>query len=109
MESTRQQKIARMLQKELGNIFLPFAKEMQGTLITVTEVRISPDLAIAKIFLSVFPTEKSEMVLQFVSEKQKSIRFELGQKVKLRIVPELQFFIDGTMEELAKIDQLLKK
>lgn len=109
MESTRQQKIARMLQKELGNIFLPFAKEMQGTLITVTEVRISPDLAIAKIFLSIFPTEKSEMVLQFVSEKQKSIRFELGQKVKLRIVPELQFFIDGTMEELAKIDQLLKK
>ncbi len=109
MESTRQQKIARMLQKELGNIFLPFAKEMQGTLITVTEVRISPDLTIAKIFLSVFPTEKSEMVLQFVSEKQKSIRFELGQKVKLRIVPELQFFIDDTMEELAKIDQLLKK
>lgn len=109
MESTRQQKIARLLQKELGNIFLPFAKEMQGTLITVTEVRISPDLAIAKIFLSVFPTEKSEMVLQFVSEKQKSIRFELGKKVKLRIVPELQFFIDGTMEELAKIDQLLKK
>ncbi len=109
MESTRQQKIARLLQKELGNIFLPFAKEMQGTLITVTEVRISPDLAIAKIFLSVFPTEKSEMVLQFVNEKQKSIRFELGQKVKLRIVPELQFFIDDTMEELAKIDQLLKK
>ena len=60
MESTRQQKIARLLQKELGNIFLPYAKEMQGTLITVTEVRISPDLAIAKVFLSVFPIEKSE-------------------------------------------------
>lgn len=109
MESTRQQKIARLLQKELGNIFLPYAKEMQGTLITVTEVRISPDLAIAKVFLSIFPTEKSEMVLNFVNEKQKAIRFELGNKVKLRIVPELSFFIDETMEQLEKIDRLLKK
>ncbi|MBO5850624.1 MAG: 30S ribosome-binding factor RbfA [Paludibacteraceae bacterium] len=109
MESTRQQKIARMLQKELGNIFLPYAKEMQGTLITVTEVRISPDLAIAKVFLSVFPIEKSEMVLNFINEKQKTIRFELGKKVQLRIVPELTFFIDETMEELEKIDRLLKK
>ena len=109
MESTRQQKIARLLQKELGNIFLPYAKEMQGTLITVTEVRISPDLAIAKVFLSVFPIEKSEMVLNFINEKQKTIRFELGKKVQLRIVPELTFFIDKTMEELEKIDRLLKK
>ncbi len=109
MESTRQQKIARLLQKELGNIFLPYAKEMQGTLITVTEVRISPDLAIAKVFLSVFPIEKSEMVLDFINEKQKTIRFELGKKVQLRIVPELTFFIDETMEELEKIDRLLKK
>lgn len=109
MESTRQQKIARLLQKELGNIFLPYAKEMQGTLITVTEVRISPDLAIAKVFLSIFPPEKSEMILSFVNEKQKSIRFELGKKVKLRIVPELSFFIDETMEQLEKIDRLLKK
>lgn len=109
MEPTRQQKIARLLQKELGNIFLPYAKEMQGTLITVTEVRISPDLAIAKVFLSIFPTEKSEMVLNFVNEKQKAIRFELGNKVKLRIVPELSFFIDETMEQLEKIDRLLKK
>jgi ribosome-binding factor A len=109
MESTRQQKIARLLQKELGNIFLPYAKEMQGTLITVTEVRISPDLAIAKVFLSVFPIEKSEMVLNFINEKQKTIRFELGKKVQLRIVPELTFFIDETMEELEKIDRLLKK
>lgn len=109
MESTRQQKIARLLQKELGNIFLPYAKEMQGTLITVTEVRISPDLAIAKVFLSVFPIEKSEMVLNFINEKQKTIRFELGKKVQLRIVPELAFFIDETMEELEKIDRLLKK
>lgn len=109
MESTRQQKIARLLQKELGNIFLPYAKEMQGTLITVTEVRISPDLAIAKVFLSVFPIEKSEMVLDFINEKQKTIRFELGKKVQLRIVPKLTFFIDETMEELEKIDRLLKK
>ena len=109
MESTRQQKIARLLQKELGNIFLPYAKEMQGTLITITEVRISPDLAIAKVFLSVFPIEKSEMVLNFINEKQKTIRFELGKKVQLRIVPELTFFIDETMEELEKIDRLLKK
>ena len=109
MESTRQQKIARLLQKELGNIFLPYAKEMQGTLITVTEVRISPDLAIAKVFLSVFPIEKSEMVLNYKKKKQKTIRFELGKKVQLRIVPELTFFIDETMEELEKIDRLLKK
>jgi len=111
METTRQQKIARMLQKELGEIFLLYAKELHGTLITVTSVRVSPDLGIARTHLSIFPGNKVNEVLQKVNADTKSIRFDLGKRVRnqLRIVPELYFHVDDSLDYLENIDNLLKQ
>lgn len=111
MESTRQQKIARLLQKELGDIFLLYARQLGGTLITVSEVRISPDLAIAHIYISLFPTDKATDTLAKIKTDTKSIRFDLGNRVRhqLRIIPELNFHLDETIDYLENIDQLLKK
>jgi ribosome-binding factor A len=112
MDSTRQLKIARQIQKDLGEIFqLRGMAAYQGALITVSEVRISPDLSVAKIFLSVFPSDKAADVIAKVEQENKTIRAELGKKVRhqLRIVPELHFFIDETLDKLERIDSLLKK
>jgi len=110
METTRQEKISRMLQKELGELFLLYARELQGTLITVTSVRISPDLGIAHTHLSVFPSNKANAVLAKVTEDIKSIRFDLGKRVRhqLRIVPSLYFHVDDSLDYLENIDKLLK-
>ena len=110
METTRQQKIARMLQKELGEIFLLYARELHGTLITVTNVKVSPDLGIARTYLSVFPVDKTVEVLEKVKSDTRSIRFDLGKRVRfqLRIVPELFFHIDDSLDYLENIDKLLK-
>lgn len=110
METTRQEKISRMLQKELGEIFLLYARELQGTLITVTGVRISPDLGIAHTHLSVFPSNKSADVLSKVNADNKAIRFDLGKRVRhqLRIVPQLYFHVDDSLDYLENIDNLLK-
>ena len=110
METTRQQKISRMLQKELGEIFLLYAREIQGTLITVTGVRVSPDLGIAHTHLSIFPSKNIAEVLEKVNLDAKSIRFDLGKRVRnqLRIVPALYFHVDDSLDYLENIDNLLK-
>lgn len=110
MGTTRQSKINRLLQKDLGDIFLAKTREMPGTLISVSEVRISPDLSIARIYLSVFPSEKGKEILASINESSKTIRFELAKRVRfqLRIVPELTFFLDDSLDYLEKIDSLLK-
>ena len=99
-----------MLKKEMGEIFLLYAKEIQGTLITVSEVRVSADLGIARIYLSIFPTNKAGEVIKKVGEDSRSIRYELGKRVRhqLRIVPELFFHNDESMDYLENIDNLLK-
>ncbi len=95
METTRQNKIARLLQKELSDIFLLQTKSMPGILISVSAVRISPDMSVARAY-SVFPSERSEEIIKNVNANMKSIRFELGTRVRhqLRIIPELKFFVD---------------
>lgn len=105
------QKIARLLQKELGDIFLTYARKYQGLLISVSEVRISPDLSIAHVYLSIFPSERGAEVIGQINADNKSIRFELGNRVRhqLRIIPELRFFIDDSLDYLEKIDELLKE
>ncbi len=110
METTRQQKISRMLQKELGEIFLLYAREIHGVLITVTSVRISPDLGVAHVHLSIFPSQNSTDVLKRVQSDAKSIRFDLGKRVRyqLRIVPELHYHIDDSLDYIENIDNLLK-
>lgn len=110
METTRQQKIARMLQKELGEIFLLYARELQGVLITVTNVRVSPDLGMVHTHLSIFPSNKSNEILLKVQDDTKSIRFELGRRVRhqMRVVPTLIFHVDDSLDYLENIDNLLK-
>ncbi|MDL2213245.1 30S ribosome-binding factor RbfA [Bacteroides sp. OttesenSCG-928-E20] len=110
METTRQNKIARLLQKELSDIFLQQTKAMKGTLISVSVVRVSPDLSIARAYLSIFPSERSEELIKNINENTKSIRYELGTRVRhqLRIIPELKFFVDDSLDYLEKIDDLLK-
>lgn len=110
METTRQNKISRLLQKELGEIFLLQTKAMPGVLVSVSAVRISPDMSIAHVYLSIFPSEKSEEMVKNINNNMKSIRFELGTRVRhqLRIIPELKFFVDDSLDYIEKIDALLK-
>ena len=110
METTRQNKISRLLQKELSEIFLLQTKAMPGILISVSAVRISPDMSLARVHLSVFPSEKAEEMVKNINENMKSIRFELGTRVRhqLRIIPELKFFVDDSLDYIEKIDSLLK-
>lgn len=111
MESTRQQKIARLLQKELSTIFLQYGRNLPGVLITVSEVRITPDLAIARAYLSIFPVANANTVLEKIQDDVKSIRFELGNNMRhqLRIIPELFFHVDETLDHLEHIDRLLNQ
>ena len=110
METTRQNKISRLLQKELSEIFLLQTKAMPGVLVSVSAVRISPDMSIARVYLSVFPSEKAEEIVKNVNDNMKTIRYELGTRVRhqLRIIPELKFFVDDSLDYLEKIDSLLK-
>lgn len=110
MESKRQEKIARMLQKELGEMFMLYAKQMQGIIISVTNVKVSPDLSITHSSLSVFPSEKGKEVVDQIKQDTKSIRYELGKRVRnqLRIIPELVFHLDDSMDYFEHIDNLLK-
>lgn len=110
METTRQNKISRLLQKELSEIFLLQTKAMPGTLVSVSAVRISPDMSITRVYLSVFPSEKAEEIVKNINENMKTIRYELGTRVRhqLRIIPELKFFVDDSLDYIEKIDSLLK-
>ena len=110
METTRQNKIARLLQKELSDIFLLQTKSMPGVLISVSAVRISPDLSVARAYLSIYPSEKAEEIINNVNDNMKTIRYELGTRVRhqLRIIPELKFFVDDSLDYIEKIDSLLK-
>ena len=111
MQETRQARIARLLQKELSLIFQSQTRMMHGVMVSVTRVKISPDLSICTAHLSVFPSEKGEEILNNIKANEKSIRYELGTRVhnQLRIIPELRFFIDDSLDYLEKIDELLKK
>ena len=82
-----------------------------GVMVSVTRARISPDLSICTAYLSIFPSEKSEEILANIKANEKSIRYELGTKVRnqLRIIPELRFFLDDSLDYLEHIDELLKK
>jgi ribosome-binding factor A len=110
METTRQQKIARLLEKELGDIFLHYARELNGVIISVTGVKVSPDISIAHIYISIFPADKKKDVFKSVETDKKSIRYDLGKRVRnqLRIIPEIQFHLDETLDYLENIDNLLK-
>ena len=111
METTRQNKISRLIQKELSEIFLLQTKSMNGVLVSVSAVRISPDMSIARVYLSVFPSERSQEIVKNINDNMKSIRYELGTRVRhqLRIIPELKFFVDDSLDYAERIDELLNK
>ena len=112
MDSTRQQKIARQIQRDIAEILQKeMADTLRGTLVTVTTVRISPDLAYAKIYISIFPFDRSEEMLAAIKEKSWYVRKLLGSRIRnqLKIVPELEWFIDDSLEYIENIDNLLKE
>lgn len=110
MESNRIQKINRLIQKELSEIFLLETKKMRGLLVSVTHVRVSPDLSMAHVHLSIFPSEKAEELVENINDNVKVVRFDLGKRVgkQLRIIPELIFHIDDSLDYIENIDKLLK-
>jgi ribosome-binding factor A len=111
MESTRQKKVARLIQKEIADLFILMGNSLNpGGMITVTTVRISPDLSQARVYVSVFKGLTSEKVLNNLAHVSKEIRLKLGNKVRhqLRIVPELSFFLDDSLDYFERIDELLK-
>ncbi|MDE6805743.1 MAG: 30S ribosome-binding factor RbfA [Muribaculaceae bacterium] len=111
MEGKRQAKISRMLQKELSEIFRRQTSAMGGVMVSVTEVRVSPDLGIAKAYLSIFPADKGPEILLNIQKQTKTVRYELAQAVKsvLRKTPELQFYLDDSLDYIDNIDRLLEK
>ena len=111
-ESTRQLKVAKEIQKEMAEIIR--SKGMAafcGALVSVCGVKISPDLSVAKIYVSVFPSEKAEAVMAVLEENNRTLRGELGNKVgkQLRIVPEIAFYLDSSLDYVEHIEELLKK
>lgn len=112
MDSTRQQKIARQIQRDIAEILQKeLADTLRGTLVTVTTVRVSPDLAYAKLYISIFPFERSKAILETIKEKSWYVRKLLGARIRnqLKIVPELEWFIDDSLEYIENIDNLLKE
>jgi ribosome-binding factor A len=111
MQETRQNKIARLLQKELSVIFQEQTRAMHGVMVSVTRTKVSPDLSICTAYLSIFPSERGGELLKNIEKNQQQIRYTLGQRVRyqLRIIPELRFFIDDSLDYIERIDELLKK
>jgi ribosome-binding factor A len=111
MNNLRLQKIERLIQKDLGEILLNEAKQLPGILVSVTKVRVSPDLSVSKAYLSIFPSAKGKEMLENINRHKKAIRFELGLRVgkSLRRIPELIFFLDDSIDYLENIDHLLNQ
>lgn len=109
MDSTRQQKINRLLQKELSEIFQKDAKHMPGIIISVSAVKVSPDLGMAKVYLSIFPSNKGKELVKSINKNTKTVRFDLGQRVakQLRVIPQLYFYLDDSLDYLENIDKIL--
>lgn len=109
METTRQAKIARLLQKELSEIFRRQTAAMGGVMVSVSSVKVSPDLGIAKAYLSIFPSERAEEILSNIKAQSKTVRYELAGRVKeiLRKCPDLQFYLDDSLDYIENIDRLL--
>jgi ribosome-binding factor A len=84
---------------------------MNGVLVSVSTVRISPDMSIVRAYLSVFPSAKADEIVKNINDNSKAIRYELGTRVRhqLRIIPELKFFVDDSLDYVERIDELLKK
>ena len=111
-ESTRQLKVSKELQKDLAEIIRSKGMTFfDGAMVSVSGVKISPDLSVAKVYVSVFPSEKAENTMKTLEDNARALRGELGNKVakQFRIVPEIAFFLDNSLDYVAHIEELLKK
>ena len=111
MDTRRQQKIARLIQKEMGEIFRPLTQQLRGVLVSVTLVRVTSDLSRAHIYLSIFPSERADELLKYIQDNADSYRYELGQRTgkQLRVIPEMEYHIDDSLDYLERIDKLLEQ
>ena len=111
MQETRLNRIARILQKEMNLIFQSQTRAMHGVMVSVTRCKVSPDLGICTAYLSVFPSERSQEIVENITKNEKTVRYELGTRVRnqLRIIPELRFFVDDSLDYIERIDELLKQ
>jgi ribosome-binding factor A len=112
MESKRQQKFAGVIQEDLAAIFQREGINLlPNTLITITKVRVTPDLAIARVFLSFFNTDNTQLALNTVKLHASEIRYKLGARIKdqVRIIPQLEFFIDDTSDYVERMDKIFDK
>lgn len=111
MDSIRQQKVGNVIKKDLSDIFQKGSAEYaMGAMVTVTHVKVSPDLSVARVYLSIFGAKDKNGVFDFINEKNGEIRYQLGKRAgkQLRKIPELKFILDDTLDYASKIDQLLK-
>jgi ribosome-binding factor A len=112
MESKRQQKFAGVIQQDLATIF---QREGNGylpnTMVTITKVRVTPDLALARIFLSFFNNSNTQLALQTIKSHANEIRYKLGARIKdqVRVIPQLEFFVDDTSEYVERMDKIFDK
>ena len=112
IESTRQLKVGKEIQKVMAEVIR--SKGMAafgGALVSVSGVKVSPDLSVAKIYVSIFPSDKAEAVMEVLQENARPLRGELGNKMgkQLRIVPEIAFYLDSSLDYVEHIEELLKK
>jgi ribosome-binding factor A len=111
METNRQKKIAGVIQQDIAEILQRATREtMQGVLITVTKVRVTPDLMEAKVYISVFPTDNRDEIVLQTQAQTKAIKYQLAQRTKhqLRRVPDLHFFVDDSLDYIDNIDKALR-
>ena len=112
MESTRQKRVARLIQKELAIIFQQASQTaFNGKMVSVTVVHVTPDLALAKVYVSLFPGKEKHAILEDILDKNKWIRHELSKKIRHQVksIPELSFYIDDSLDYIENIERLLRK
>lgn len=112
METKRQEKFARLIQKDLGEIFQTTARNFFGnTFITVREVKVSPDLGLARVYLSFFQVDDKEMMLEKVRSHGREIRHELAQRIRhqVRKIPAIEFFLDDSLDYATHMAEVFKR
>ena len=106
--SVRTEKVAAEIQKSLAEVISGIAREENAGLVTLTTVRVSPDLKIAKLYISIYGSQKSPVgFINSLEKKQGWLRHILGTKIRLRFTPELRFYIDDTLDEIEHIQKVL--
>lgn len=110
MDSKRQQKFARLIQKDLGEIFQKETRDLfEGAFITVTEVKVSPDLGIARVYLSFMLAKNKTLLMESIQDQGKTIRQRLANRIRhqVRVIPELHFYLDESADYAARMDEII--